>query len=498
MAKNAIHLSYRHKARELSRQAVVSEPTPEARRAQQDFAWFCTYLTREWSEPATPAEHHLEWHQHLVTEQDTKCLIRIGGANVDLLAPRGSAKSTVLGLYVAWVIGIHTEAKMPLQILYLSYSLNAARAKSATIKNIITTPEYRAIFPSVLKSKRWSDEYWSIDRTFAGINTTGQEEFTMVCAGMAGGITSKRSHLVCLDDVIKNPQQIESAEIREKMSHNWSSVIRPTMLEGGRAICLGTRFRADDIHDTTFIPEKGWVQIEQKAILTDEQTGKERSYWSSMWSLEYLQGLRKENSYAFSFQYMNTVQRVGGISIEPGWIHYGNIPESFDCLTVGVDLAASLKEKSDFTVFILVGKKKDKFYIVDMRRGKWLSNVEKIDVLLELYEEWHEPGIPFNMYLESTAYQASFKGDFITYAVNQKRIYDINCIPVNVKGDKLMRLRSVTGLFSNLLITFNQFRDLSVVAHELTNFGSTQHDDTVDALTLALNGATSRSRLDAA
>lgn len=493
-----LYLPARYKAREYARKAAVSEPSPEAKLAQLDFGFFCSHVTRNWPEPATPAAHHREWHEHLVTKENTKCLIRIGGANVDLLAPRGSAKSTILGLFVAWAIGIHTEAKLPLQILYISYSLNAARAKSATIKNLITAPEYREVFPSVLKGAKWSDEYWSIDRAFAGIHTSGQEEFTMICAGMAGGITSKRSHLVVLDDVIKNPQQVESTEIREKMAHNWGSVIRPTMLEGGRAICLGTRFRGDDIHETTFIPEKGWVQIEQQAILTNEETGEERSYWPSMWSLGYLQGLRKEDAFSFSFQYQNKVQRVGGISIDPSWIHYGSVPETFESLSVGVDLAASLKEKSDFTVLVLIGKSQGRFYVLDMRRSKWISNIDKVDALLELYQEWHEPGIPFNVYLESIAYQASFRGDFISYAVNQKKIYDINCIPVNVKGDKLMRLRSVTGIFSNKLVYFNQFRNLSTIVYELTNFGSCTYDDCVDSVTLALSGAASRSKLDAA
>lgn len=494
MAK--LWLPHRHKARELSRKATIAEPSAEARRARDDFGWFCQYCTRNWPEPAKPALHHLEWHRHLVTEQNSKCLIRMAGANVDLLAPRGSAKSTVLGLYVAWVIGIHTEARLPLQILYISYSLNAARAKSATIKQIITSPEYREIFPSVLKGRKWSDEYWSIDRAFAGIHTSGQEEFTMICAGMAGGITSKRSHLVICDDVIKNPEQIESSEIREKMSRNWASVIRPTMLEGGRAICLGTRFRADDIHESTFTPEKGWIQIEQQAILTDEETGVESSYWNSMWSIEYLQGLRNEDPISFSFQYQNKVQRVGSISLDPTWIKYGDIPQQFDSLSVGVDLAASLKEKNDWTVFILVGKKGDRFYILDMRRGKWIGNLEKIDALLGLYEEWHEEGVPFNVFVESIAYQASFRGDFISYAVNQKRIYDINCIPVNAKGDKLMHLRSITGIFANDLVIFNQFRNLSYVAYELTNFGSCQHDDAADATYFALSGASSRRKLD--
>lgn len=511
MAKSILHLPHRYKAKELSRQAAVSEPTPEAKRAQKEFAWFCEYLTREWPEPATPAAHHLEWHQHLVTEQDSKCLLRIGGPNVDLLAPRGSAKSTVLGLYVAWVIGIHTEAKMPLQILYISYSLNAARAKSATIKNIITTPEYRAIFPSVLKSKRWSDEYWSIDRAFAGINTTGQEEFTMICAGMAGGITSKRSHLVCLDDVIKNPQQIENLDIREKMAHNWSSVIRPTMLEGGRAICLGTRFRADDIHETTFIPEKGWIQIEQQAVLTDEDTGQEKSYWPSMWSLGYLQGLRNEDGVSFSYQYQNKVIRISDISIDPNWIIRDSVPgdiKEFDALVMGVDLSPTEKETSDYTCFVLGGRKDNRYYVLDMWRGRSAGNLPKLQKILDMCVEWdileekngkyeQSCDIPLYLYCDDTAYQSSLAGDFRQIIINQHKVYNVIYKPGNSKGTKLSRLRGVSGLLENKLVTFNQYRALGKLIDELVCFGSTPHDDAVDSFCYMMQGLAQRARLDA-
>ena len=37
------------------------------------------------------------------------------------------------------------------------------------------------------------------------------------------------------------------------MESTWSNVIAPTMFQGARAICLGTRFHFDDIHQTLFV-----------------------------------------------------------------------------------------------------------------------------------------------------------------------------------------------------------------------------------------------------
>jgi len=112
-------------------------------------------------------------------------------------------------MFTAWAIGIHTLAKQPLQILYLSYTVDIARSKSATIKRIIESKEYQQVFPTVRLMKNvTSNEYWSIDHKFAGIDNTGDEQFTLCAAGLKGSVTSKRSHLVCIDDAIKSAADI--------------------------------------------------------------------------------------------------------------------------------------------------------------------------------------------------------------------------------------------------------------------------------------------------
>jgi hypothetical protein len=126
-----LHLAYRRNAQAAVKNHKVRKHKNEEllQRAREDFGFFCDYVADK-----APAPHHKQWHRHFVTGQDSSCLVGIAGPNIDLLAPRGSAKSTVLGLFTAWAIGVHTTAKKPLQILYLSYTVDIARSKSATIK----------------------------------------------------------------------------------------------------------------------------------------------------------------------------------------------------------------------------------------------------------------------------------------------------------------------------------------------------------------------------
>lgn len=500
-----IHLALRRNARAASRNYRLKEDKNKdiLERARQDFGFFCDYVADK-----PPAEHHKEWHKHFVTEEDSSCLLRIAGPNVDLLAPRGSAKSTVLGLLTAWAIGVHTTAKKPLQILYLSYTVDIARSKSATIKRIIESKRYQEVFPTVRLMKNvTSNEYWSIDHRFAGIDTTGEEQFTLCAAGLKGSVTSKRSHLVMIDDAIKSSADISNPDIRKTMQDNWNAVIAPTMFEGARAICLGTRFRHDDIHATTFNEQNNWTQIVLSAIQNNPETGEEESYWPDMWSLDYLKEKKRQAPIAFSFQYMNQIVRQNELSLAPELIVKAEISTEFDSLGVGVDLSAGTKEKNDYTVMVLGGRIEDRIHIIDYRRIRVMGNLEKLDALKELLNDWSiigmdQNGTPFPTYStcdiwsEAVQYQASLEADFKRICLNNDGLYNLIWHPVKgFRADKLARFRGIMGMFEDRKIIFNRFRNFTNLFEELTNFGVSSHDDCVDALVWLVNGLARKGKL---
>ena len=499
------HLAYRRNAQAAARRQQIRVPRnlESLERAREDFGFFCEYVADK-----PPAQHHKEWHRHFVTGEDSSCLLKIAGPNVDLLAPRGSAKSTVLGLFTAWAIGVHTQAKKPLQILYLSYTVDIARSKSATIKRIIESKRYQEVFPTVRLLKNvTSNEYWSIDHKFAGIDTTGEEQFTLCAAGLKGSVTSKRSHLVIIDDAIKSAADISNPDIRKQMQDNWNAVIAPTMFEGARAICLGTRFRHDDIHATTFNTQNNWLQIVLSAILNDPKTGDERSYWPEMWSLDYLKEKKRQAPIAFSFQYMNQVIRQNELSLAPELIVKAEIATEFDMLAVGVDLSAGTKEKNDYTVMTLAGRIGDQIHVIDYRRLRVMGNLEKLDALKELLNDWSVLGRDENgnyfptystcdIYSEAVQYQASLEADFKRVCLQNENLYNINWHPVKgFRADKLARFRGCMGLFEDRKIIFNRFRNFTAMFEELTNFGVSSHDDCVDSLVWTINGLMRKGKL---
>jgi hypothetical protein len=141
----------------------------------------------------------------------------------------------------------------------------------------------------------------------------------------------------------------------------------------------------DDIYATTFTEEKGWHVIEESAILEDED-GEEYSYWEEMFSLGFLQGLREDDPDAFALQYQNTIPENELGIIDPSvWVE-GCVKsaDEYEVLGIGMDLSASKREQSDYTVFTLVGVKDGQYDLLDLRRGKWSGNIDKCNALLPL------------------------------------------------------------------------------------------------------------------
>jgi hypothetical protein len=279
------------------------------------------------------------------------------------------------------------------------------------------------------------------------------------------------------------------------------------MFEGGRAICLGTRFRHDDIHATTFCPQNNWMQIVLSAILNNEETGEEESYWPAMWSLEYLKEKKRQAPIAFSFQYMNQIVRQNELSLAPELLVKAEIATEFDCLGVGVDLSAGTKEKNDYTVMVLGGRIGDKIHIIDYRRLRVMGNLEKLDAMKELLYDWsvigkQENGVWFPTYStcdiwsEAVQYQASLEADFKRICLNQENLYNLIWHPVKgFRADKLARFRGIMGMFEDRKIIFNRYRNFTNMFEELTNFGVSSHDDCVDALVWLVNGLMKRGKL---
>ena len=341
----------------------------------------------------------------------------------------------------------------------------------------------------------------------------------------ANQILVHNCHIVLLDDLIKSEESIESNAVRDRMVSNWDNVISYTRYDGSRAVCLGTRFTSDDIYCTSFIKEKGWNVLEQSALLT-RPDGTEYSYWEPEGPnapgtpLTRLQDEREKKPISFSFQRQNKIVRVQEQSIDPAMILRGTLPVQFERLVLGADLSAGLKESNDYSTLVLGGELRDgdniQYWIIDAWEDRIMGNTPKLDAMVEMWEMWKFllpqtqrfnpisqdwercPIAGLELWFDSSAYGLSLKGDYDDHVIKRLGILDwlVRPVPASGRGGKLERLRRHTGLFHNKLIYFNVYgrtmpdgrKPLGRLIQQITEFGSTSHDDLADAFELCLSG----------
>jgi hypothetical protein len=341
----------------------------------------------------------------------------------------------------------------------------------------------------------------------------------------ANNILCHNCHLVLLDDLIKSPEAIRAQSVRGAMVSNWENVIQFTRYDGSRAVCLGTRMTADDIYCTTFLKEKGWNVIEQSALL-EHPDGTEYSFWEPEDDkapgipLRRLQEERETTPIAFAFQRQNKIVRVKEQSLSPDLIVRGILPTQFSHLVLGVDLSAGLKESNDYTAFVLGGVLIEgevfSYWIIDAWEDRIMGNTPKLDAMIEVWDSWKHllpqtrrynpasgdwdlsPVLGLELWFDSSAYGLSLQGDYEDHIIKRNHILDwhVKPVPASGRGGKLERLRRHTGLFHNRLIKFNMYgrtmadgrKPLGRLIQQITEFGSTSHDDLCDAFELCVSG----------
>ena len=168
---------------------------------------------------------------------------------------------------------------------------------------------------------------------------------------------------------------------------------------------------------------------------------------------------------------MNEIVRQNELSLAPELIVKAEIATEFDTLGIGVDLSAGTKEKNDYTVMVLGGRIADTIHIIDYRRIRVMGNLEKLDALKELLNDWSIIGQDDNgnyfptystcdIWSEAVQYQASLEADFKRICLQNESLYNLNWHAVKgFRADKLARFRGTMGLFEDRKIIFNRFQE---------------------------------------
>jgi hypothetical protein len=152
-----------------------------------------------------------------------------------LTAFRHSGKSTVVGIFAAWLLKIKPESR----ILILSAEQTLASRMVGHIRHIMENhPECGGMTPVI--KKEWASHKMTISRPI------GIREPSVICQGVHGNITGLRSDLIICDDV-EVPNTANTASKREILRERLREldfILSPN----GSIIYIGTPHAADTIY----------------------------------------------------------------------------------------------------------------------------------------------------------------------------------------------------------------------------------------------------------
>ncbi|MEM9470070.1 MAG: phage terminase large subunit [Pseudomonadota bacterium] len=258
----------------------------------------------------TPKVHTriVDWLQQQWDEGETKML---------LMAFRSCGKSTLVGLFCAWLLWRDPN----LRILVLSAESNLAGKMARNIKRIIETHP----FTKMLKP-RHADQ-WASDR-FTVLRDIESRDPSVLSAGVAGNITGTRADLIIYDDV-EVPNTCDSHEKREHLRErlNESAFI---LSSGGRQLYIGTPHNYFSIYAKNprqEIDEKksfleGFKRLEVPLI---NSLGK--SVWPERYSLEDIEQMRRDRGpQKFASQMMLEPKNISESRLDTALLEFYDAP----------------------------------------------------------------------------------------------------------------------------------------------------------------------------
>jgi predicted phage terminase large subunit-like protein len=390
------------------------------------------------------------------------------------MPPRHTKSEFASYLLPAWFLGKYPGKK----VIQASHTAELAVGFGRKVRNLVDSEVYHDIFPELsLQSDSKAAGRWNTSK--------GGDYFAI---GVGGAVTGKGADVLIIDDPHSEQEAAMAAsnpDVYDKVIEWYTSGPRQRLQPGGAIVIVMTRWSQRDLTGQVLKAAaqrsgEDWEVIEFPAILPSGNP-----LWPQFWSLEELEALRNElpNSKWQAQYQQNPVGNESAIVKRDWWkIWEQDRPPSCEYILQTWDTAFEKNNRADYSAGTTWGIFKN-----DEDYGN--SNI----ILLNTYKKRVEyPDLKRDVLAEYNMYEPD--GVLIEKkASGAPLIYDLRAMGIPVqeftpgKGqDKVARLNAVSDIIASGKVWVPNTRWAEELVDEIAEFPSGEHDDLVDATTLAL------------
>jgi len=401
-----------------------------------------------------------------------------------LMPPRHGKSQIASKMFPPWVLGHYNH----FEVIACSYNVSLALEFSREARDIIESERYGLLFPGTrINQDARGAEAWRI-KSSTGVGTGGY-----VAAGIGGPINGKGAHILIIDDPLKNAEEAESVEQRNKIWNWYQSTAYTRLAPGGGVLLIQTWWHDDDLAGRMQEEMKNDPTADQFEIIKypaiaieDEEFRMEgdplhearydlealmrikRAVGPKYWSALYQQDPVPDDGAFFTKD--TVTYRTGGIT--PRHMH----------IYQAWDFALGDKKWNDFNVGVTVGLDyQDTMHVLEVVRFKTMDSNEIADNFLDMVERWRVPGVQ----VVGAEDGKEWRGiqPYLKKKMQERRLYPTIEIQKPLT-DKTSRARPLQGRMQQGKVTWpsNPPEKVAIVIKELLRFPSGVHDDGVDAM----------------
>jgi predicted phage terminase large subunit-like protein len=390
------------------------------------------------------------------------------------MPPRHTKSEFASYLLPAWFLGRFPNKK----VIQSSNTGELAVGFGRKVRNLVDSEAYKDIFPNLeLQADSKAAGRWNTSK--------GGDYFAI---GVGGTVTGKGAHLLIIDDPHSEQEAALAAtnpDIYDKVYEWYTSGPRQRLQPGGAIVIVMTRWAQRDLTGQVLKAAAGrggeqWEVIEFPAIMPSGNP-----LWPEFWSFDELKALQDELPNAkWQAQYQQNPIGNESAIIKRDWWQWWEEDDPPQCefILQSWDTAFEKTQRADYsagTTWGIFSNPKDGNRPNIILLNTYKKRVEFPDLKKDVLAEYRDYE-PDALIVEKKASGAPL-------------IYDLRAMGVPVqeftpsKGqDKIARLNAVSDIIASGKVWVPRTRWAEELVDEIAEFPNGEHDDLVDATTLAL------------